>query len=181
MDFEELRHIHRQEKNSSQLASISDDFFLELKAFIAEKRKKYLNSLKNGSLDSAQDISNIERMAREILQIREKKVVRKALHASFSGEYSLENLCSQEKKLFENLLKAFNSYKKEMEKLFALPESQSTKQKDLNMLPVQIIQDVPAFVGTDMKEYGPFKKGQLVKLPAKTAELLIARKLAVEQ
>ncbi len=114
MDFEELRHIHRQEKNSSQLASISDDFFLELKAFIAEKRKKYLNSLKNGSLDSAQDISNIERMAREILQIREKKVVRKALHASFSSEYSLENLCSQEKKLFENLLKAFNSYKKEM-------------------------------------------------------------------
>lgn len=181
MDFEELRRIYRQEKNTSQLTNVSDDFFLELKAFIAEKRKQYLESLKNGSLDSVQDISNIERMARSILQMREKKVVRGALHASFGGEQNLENLCKQEKILFENLLKAFNSHKKEIEKLFALPESKGKKQKGLNMLSLQIIQDVPAFVGANMKEYGPFKKGQLVRLPAKTAELLIARKLAVEQ
>jgi len=40
---------------------------------------------------------------------------------------------------------------------------------------------VPAFVGADMKEYGPFRKGQLIELPAETAEILLARKLAVRQ
>jgi len=180
MDFDELRQIHRQEKNSSQLANISEDFFLQLKAFIAEKRKQYLESLKTGALEKAQDVSNIERMAREIIQIREKKIVNKALQASFGAEPDVTNLCDQEKKLYEALTKTFQSYKKEIDALFALPESEE-KQKDLNMVSVQIIQDVPAFVGTDLKEYGPFKKGQIVKLPSKTAELLIARKLALQQ
>ena len=44
---------------------------------------------------------------------------------------------------------------------------------------LSIIKEVPAFVGPDMKEYGPFSGGQSVELPWKTAELLIQKKLAL--
>jgi DNA replication factor GINS len=183
MNFEELRKLHRMEKNSSQLASISEDFFIELKAFLAEKKEQYLEHLKKGSLAS-EDFSNIERMARELLEIRERKILKKAFHAAMTAETSMPALCSEEKKLFNSIYKAVSEYKKVLDGMFAIETKKPkkpSKEKDLNTLSIQIIEDVPAFVGADMKEYGPFKKGQLVELPAETAEVLLARKLAVKQ
>lgn len=43
--------------------------------------------------------------------------------------------------------------------------------------PVRILSEIPSFVGTDMKEYGPYKTGQVVDLPGKIAQLFISRKL----
>lgn len=43
--------------------------------------------------------------------------------------------------------------------------------------PVKIISDIPSFVGTDLKEYGPYKPGEIVELPEKIAQLFLSRKL----
>ncbi len=43
--------------------------------------------------------------------------------------------------------------------------------------PVKIISDIPSFVGTDLKEYGPYKVGEIVSLPEKIAQLFVSRKL----
>ena len=48
--------------------------------------------------------------------------------------------------------------------------------KDLNNLSVKVLSDIPEFVGTDMKEYGPFKKGEVVTLPLKISKLLSDKK-----
>lgn len=42
---------------------------------------------------------------------------------------------------------------------------------------IRILSDIPSFVGTDMKEYGPYKPEQVVELPQKIAQLFISRKL----
>ncbi|MEK6902307.1 MAG: hypothetical protein AABX02_01820, partial [archaeon] len=42
---------------------------------------------------------------------------------------------------------------------------------------VRILSEIPSFVGTDLKEYGPYKTGQVVELPPKIAQLFISRKL----
>jgi hypothetical protein len=42
---------------------------------------------------------------------------------------------------------------------------------------VKILSEIPSFVGTDMKEYGPYKPEQVVELPQKIAQLFISRKL----
>jgi DNA replication initiation complex subunit (GINS family) len=44
-------------------------------------------------------------------------------------------------------------------------------------LPVRILSEIPSFVGTDLREYGPYKAGQVVELPSKIAQLFISRKL----
>lgn len=54
----------------------------------------------------------------------------------------------------------------------AYPSSSSTES-----LPVRILSEIPSFVGTDLKEYGPYKAGQVVELPSKIAQLFISRKL----
>ena len=42
---------------------------------------------------------------------------------------------------------------------------------------IRILSEIPSFVGTDLKEYGPYKTGQVVELPHKIAQLFISRKL----
>ena len=42
---------------------------------------------------------------------------------------------------------------------------------------IRILSEIPSFVGTDMKEYGPYKPEQVVELPQKIAQLFVSRKL----
>jgi hypothetical protein len=42
-----------------------------------------------------------------------------------------------------------------------------------------MLMDMPQFTGVDMKNYGPFRAGETVKLPKDIANVLVARK-AVE-
>ena len=49
--------------------------------------------------------------------------------------------------------------------------------KDLNNLSVRILSDIPAFIGSDMKEYGPYSKGDVIELPLHIGKLLGSRNL----
>lgn len=175
-----MRSVYRLEKNSSQLSRVSAEFFLELKAFLGKEREKYLSSLKSGSISSARDYSNLEQMVRETMAIREKKILNKALIASRTNEFSLDGMTGSEQELFKSLLEVLNSFKLEINGLFE-SKPKKAKEKGLKKLPLKILSDVPGFIGSDMKEYGPFSKGQAVELPKKTAELLVERNLALKK
>jgi DNA replication initiation complex subunit (GINS family) len=41
-------------------------------------------------------------------------------------------------------------------------------------------EDVAAFVGSDMNNYGPFKKGDIAKLPDENKNILLEQKVAEE-
>jgi len=45
---------------------------------------------------------------------------------------------------------------------------------------VEIISDVPEFMGTDLESYGPFEEGEEVKIPEDNAEILVNRGNAEE-
>ena len=96
MDYDEVRKIHRLEKNSTQIAEIGSGFFRELRSFLEKEREKYLSSLKNGSASKGRDYSNLEEMAGEIIGIRERKVLNKALIASRTNEYSLAGMTAED-------------------------------------------------------------------------------------
>lgn len=179
MDYGEVRRIHRLEKNSSQLVQLNEGFMGELNSFLSAEREKYLSSLRKGSLQRARDYNNLEEMVREILSIRERKVLSKALVASRTNEYALSGMTLQEKELFKKVLSLLKDFKGKSDALFGVEAKKSSlKEKGLKELSLKILSDIPSFIGADMKEYGPFSSGQSVELPWKTAELLIQRKLA---
>ncbi|NYT04229.1 MAG: hypothetical protein GKC00_05920 [Candidatus Methanofastidiosa archaeon] len=43
---------------------------------------------------------------------------------------------------------------------------------------VKLSQDVPEFIGEDMRSYGPYKKGEIISIPLRNAEILIREKVA---
>ncbi len=176
IDYDELRRIHRLEKNTSKLVEVDGDFIDSLEEFVAVEKKKYLASLKEFSASDAREFTNLKRVIEEIFLMREKKLLNKALISSHTKEVDGEKMASQEKETFKKLLRNLEEHYSIYESLFGEKE-----RRESEAVRVSIIKDVPTFVGTDMKEYGPFKSGQVVELPAKIAKLFISRKIAEEK
>ncbi len=174
IDYDELRRIHRLEKNTSKLVEVDEDFINSIENFVEEEKKVYLESLKNFSSSSTREFTNMKRMIEEIFLMRKKKILNKALIASHTKDTNLDNMASEEVEFFKKLLKIIEEYNEHYAGLFGEKETKKTLSK------VKILKDVPTFVGTDMLEYGPFKEGENVSLPQKVAKLFITRKIAKE-
>lgn len=179
ISYDEIRRIHRLEKNTGKLVEVEDDFFDSLNDFMQLEKKHYLESLRELSGSRARDFVNLKRMVEEIFLIREKKLLNKALVFSRTGEMLEDKVALQEKKTLEGLLSVLSSHKSYLNGIFE--EAKTGKQKELETIPVTLLKDVPSFVGTDMKEYGPFDKDARVELPFRIAGLLISRQLAKQE
>jgi len=84
------------------------------------------------------------------------------------SENKLENNISK------NINDLFNEYKKNI-----LNTDVSIKEiREKVFKEVRLSQDVPEFIGEDMRSYGPFKKGEVISIPLRNAEILIREKLA---
>jgi len=179
MDYNELRRIYRLEKNSTQLVSLESGFYPDLKSFLGEEQSAYREGIKKGNLSKAKSHSELTKLVREVLQLREKKILNKALIVSRTGEFSDTNLTGEEKKTFNCILSVLQEHKAEINGLLGeKKELAGEKKKESGKVRVKILKDVPAFVSADMKEYGPFSEGGETELPKKTADLLVSRKLA---
>ena len=174
IDFDELRRIHRLEKNTSKLVEVEDDFIDSLESFVEEEKKNYLTSLQNFSASDARAFTNLKRIVEEIFLLREKKILNKALIATHTQEVEDAKMASQELIIYKKMLKVLEEHSSLYRELFG------EKEKSHALIEVEILKDVPTFVGTDMKEYGPFSKGDKVQVPKKVSKLFVTRKIAKE-
>ncbi|MDD2531289.1 MAG: hypothetical protein PHO61_01200 [Candidatus ainarchaeum sp.] len=175
LDYDELRRIHRLEKNTSKLVEVDEDFISSLENFVEDEKKKYLDSLKNFSSSQAREFTNLKRIIDDIFQMREKKILNKALISAHTKDYDDTNMSVEEKEIFKKIYKILITHREIFSNLFGESEKEIT-----DLVNVMILQDIPTFVGTDMKEYGPYSQGQEVKLPQKVSRMFITRKMAKE-
>jgi len=176
VSYDEIRRIYRLEKNNSRLAEVDDDFFDLLAEFTKQQKEAYLKSLKTLSTAKARDFTNLKKMIEEIFSMREKKLMNMALVSSRTGDTIEEKMSTQEKKTFKELLLVLNRHKLFLEEIFSVEQETTARNQGLER--VSILENVPSFVGADMKEYGPFEKGSTVEIPEKISMLLVSRKLA---
>ncbi|MBI4043637.1 MAG: DNA replication complex GINS family protein [Candidatus Diapherotrites archaeon] len=183
ISYDELTRVYRLEKNTSRLVELPEDFYNALYEFMVNEHNQYLESLKDVSSSRARDFSNLRKMVEELFGLREKKVLSLALVSARTSDGMPEHLTLQEKELFSDLLEAINAHRGVLSGLMvsgtrASPGEPLTESaKDLNTLPVRILSEVPAFVGSDLKSYGPFQPGQTVQLPNRIAHMFVARAL----
>lgn len=175
--YDELRRIYRLEKNTSKLVEVDEDFYESLKDFIEEQKNEYLESINDFSSTKARDFINLKKVTEEIFAIRERKILNKALVHGRTEDPFDEKISLQEKEFFNELMKIIKKHKYHIEEMFKTKEKRE-KPANLNNVTIRILTDVPAFIGTDMKEHGPFKEGEKTKVPTKIAKLMIDRKIA---
>lgn len=95
----------------------------------------------------------------------------------FIVQKSLENVESDnelETKISITIQDLLNEYKSNILNVNISP----TERREKVFKEVKLSQDVPEFIGEDMRSYGPYKKGEIISIPLRNAEILIREKVA---
>lgn len=166
--FELIRRIQREEQKSPKLVKLPENFYQNLNSYLQQKKKLIEKEEKNVGVE----IKNIERLIEDIYSRRERKILNLAL-IFVRTNIKPENLIDEEKVFFDQLVEAITHRRVEI-------LSSVFEQKPLHKT-VVFKEDVPQFIGSDMKEYGPFRAGEEAGIPEENAKLLIEKGIAEEK
>ena len=163
--FELIRRIQREEQRSPKLVKLPDNFYKNINSYLQQKKKLIEKEEKKVGVE----IKNIERLIEDIYDRRERKILNLALIFARTN-IKPENLTDEEKEIFDQLTELITHRRVEiLSSIFELKLSEKN---------VVLKEDVPQFIGSDMKEYGPFKAGEEALIPEENAKLLIEKGIA---
>jgi DNA replication factor GINS len=166
ISYELIRKVHREEQESSKPTKLPENFFEAVAQYIEQKKK--LEDKK-----SALEVKNVERLVEDIFNRRERKIINFAIIGARTN-IPPENLLEEEKEFYQKLVEIIK--KRREEKLKKIFEG---GKKEVTTL-VVFKEDVPQFLGADEKLYGPFKKGDIAKLPEENVKILLERNVVEE-
>jgi DNA replication initiation complex subunit (GINS family) len=178
--LDELVKIHRDEKTSRELVELPEDFYQRIASYVSQlaSELKHGDALRQELLQ--EELRNIVLMVQEIHLAR----VFKAMDKMTRGHLPAQSI--------ERERYAFSEIRQSLEKLQADLVYPAISGKvavqaplDLTNVLLMMLTDVQEkIIGVDMRNYGPFAKGEIASLPAQNAEIMVrhgaARKIAVK-
>jgi DNA replication initiation complex subunit (GINS family) len=170
ISFEYLRKILNEEKKSQNLTKIPDDFYETVRMYI-EGKKKLVKEKKDEI-----ELRNIERIVENIFNLRERKIINFAIMAARAGVQP-SNLTSEERQFFQKVFETLKERRIILDKIKSALEGEVKKEVEILVV---FKQDFPAFVGIDGQTYGPFKKGDIAKLPEENRKILVSKGIIEE-
>jgi DNA replication initiation complex subunit (GINS family) len=166
--FELIRKIQREEQRTPKLTKLPESFYKNVKSYLENKRTASNRRV-------ALEAKNAERLVEDIFNRRERKLFNLSIITARTG-IAPENLTEEEKVFFESIV---DKMKERRAKIIDKILEKAAGKKETETL-VVFSEDVPEFVGSDMKTYGPFKKGDISKLPKENMKVMINRGVAKE-
>ncbi|NYZ76115.1 DNA replication complex GINS family protein [Candidatus Micrarchaeota archaeon] len=170
LSYDGLRKIQARERASPVLQSIPDGFYALIKKLIEKKNEGLKSSF---SLTEAKEYESILKVAEDIHERRMQKIVLRAMKAG-AGQEEMA-LTGEEAEIFERISRAVSE---DREKFNSMIVDKGSKESEERIKRIKILKNLPKFVGTDLKVYGPFKEGDSAELPEKEAQLLVSRGIA---
>lgn len=179
LTFEKIREAQRREKKETPLAVLEADFYPSLAEFMKVTRQDYAQ---NPDTEKLREMGNAAKLAKDLFDKREQKILLKALRAVRGGKGKEENMTSEEKKLFDSLVHSLEQHRNSFEGTLGGRRETKEPKTLLNktahkVVLVRVLKEIPRFVGSDSTEYGPYKQDSMVKLPEKETGLLLKRNL----
>jgi len=167
------------EKNSSVLTDIPTDFYESLSEFIEELNIRYGKESSDQKKTLINDeMQNIKKIADNIYEQREKKILLLAISSIRGGNPDLKNMISFEKDLFDSVYQKMidsrekiikknkTEHKKEDSKLTEEGKTTQTKKeesKKTDSIIARVTKEIPEFIGTDEKRYN-LRKNDVLSL-----------------
>ncbi|MDP7140903.1 MAG: hypothetical protein QF506_00935 [Candidatus Woesearchaeota archaeon] len=203
--FETLFDLLRNEKSRESLQKLESSFYTDVKNYILEKSFLMESQSKTSDLFSATErsktekqLTNARKIIKEIYERREKKVISMAINKSriSSNLIDTTTLLKDEKEFFEQVVSLLSGWRTgvllsilegktplssiSLEQKEKLKEEKNKETSNLSKKSVSFSKAVPAFIGQDLKEYGPFEEDDTTELPIEIANLLIDKGNAEE-
>mgnify|MGYP007109746690 CR=1 FL=1 len=113
-------------------------------------------------------LKNIERLVESIFNRRERKILNAAIAHVRSGMQPPSNLTEEEKVFFEKVCEILKGRREEI-----LSSLFSAKEEKGKVKLVVFKKNVSSFVGVDSKVYGPFKEGDIARIPEENLKILL--------
>jgi len=167
--YELIRRIQREEEKQPKLTKLPEEFYSNVGNYLIQKKR--ISATKADRKD-AFEVKNIERLIEDIFSRRERKILNHAIISARTGMQT-ENLTEEEEKLHTQILYALKE--RRMSLLKRILEQSETKEGM-----VIFKQETPAFVGADMLNYGPFKEGDVAKIPEENKRILLEKEIVEE-
>jgi len=183
--YKTLRRIQQAEQTTSGLTKIDTYFYRDVAAYV-KNLEDSIGTEKNPTKLKlfSDEISNMKKIINSIYELREKKIVHNALSMVRSGTPDMKNFLEVEKRLFDRLVEQIRSSRQEIfEGTKEGTPLESTPPEPVEPIPVRepntnpivrVVEDTPAFVGTDEKTYA-LRKEDVLSLPAETAGPLLKK------
>ena len=167
--FELIRRIQREEQRLPKLTKLPDNFYQNVNSYLQQKRKT-ADSM--GDRKIGLEVKNIERLIEDVFNRRERKILNNALIAVRTN-ITPENLTDEEKIFFDQLIDSIKERRKtNLNQIF---EEAKAEVKEAQIV---FKMDMEEFVGSNLRKYGPFKKGDVVILPEDNAKILLEKGIA---
>ncbi len=175
LSYEIIRKIHRLEKGSVKLVKLEDNFFEGLKSFLEDEKEKIKQNEDVFDDSKTQRLFNIKNMIEDILYLRQKKIINKAIIKVKTGNEDVSDLLLPEQKMYKQISEIFEDYQGYLKTVF---DNNHKPKVKYNLMKMKIIQSVPKFIGTDMQEYGPYDENEVIEIPESIAKLFINKGIA---
>lgn len=193
--YDDLYELLREELSSKDLQQLEIKTLRKIKNYLGSKeellKKAESSKFSKERRRLSEEIENARQILIKINQKRTKKVINRAIFTvrSESGTKDTSNMLPFEEELYEKLVTDFKNndnnffsimedlevikpVKKETKELKRKEKEKETKT-DNKLKEIRILEDIPELTGPDLKNYGPYKKGDIAELPAELAVLII--------
>lgn len=182
VSYEALRKVQLQEKQSSALSKLEEDFFQQYFKWLDSQCSKLKESF---SLESIRLHENASKILSELVERRQQKILFKAFNDFRAGEFEnpllVEGLCKEEKELYYRLIKLFTEYKASLVAKSECPVEETPLAKTgtkEGFVKIRLLKDLQEFVGLDSVSYGPFSKNEVIEIKKEIADILLNKKAA---
>jgi len=160
ISYADLERAYRLERGTPTLQKLRDGF--------------YEDARRLASMPEAADYrENISQYIREIYCLRANKIIHYAGRASAESKPP-DNILQDELMLYDRILECVAE-----NRAYVLERPlEAAAESRVKMVRVRLKKAIPAIVGSDSKEYGPFKEDDVADLPDESAKLLLSRGFA---
>ena len=199
--YETLYEILRKEKTRPELQKLDETFFQSLLKYIEEKKEILYSQQNKESIFTSLEVQktrkqleNVQRIVKELYEKRESKIIKLAtIHSRAASNPAKDTdlMLKEEIRFYTQLLDLLNDSrsgvlnnllkgKEPMLNPYKPKDLKTAEKPQISGEIIKFIDNIPEFVGTDMKTYGPFKKEEEKEIPQEIADLLVNRKKAIK-
>ena len=188
--YETLYELLRREKYRADLQKLDENIYKDVVKYLGEKRAILESQAKKESIFASTEvektqtqIKNVVKILKELYEKRENKIVQFAVFGSRSKTVQdTSTMLPEEYELYAKIKEMLDNFRESI--LVQLLQNKPPsvifeRQKDLKIeektesLTIEMLRDIPEFVGPDLGIYGPFKKGERHAIPSVVAEMLM--------
>lgn len=177
--YNELYETWRREYGCKELNLLPADFYARIASYFKKMKeeKRMLEKRSAKIILLEKEIRNAEKMLKELVQMRAKKIMEAAAK---SRELATGNLAVEERALCSQIVLPAERFMELFERVRRGYVLKSDSEREHAKKVLRFLENVPSIIGIDMKTYGPFTAEDIASIPAENADALVKRKLAVE-